>query len=73
MAMIGPIVRNDIFFFVTILALAGMMILMEVRRRQAVVPAGRYQCRSSQSRVDGRVASACGCQPSTALRSCSLS
>jgi high-affinity iron transporter len=34
MALIGPIVRNDFFFFVTILALAGMMILFEYRRRQ---------------------------------------
>ena len=34
MALIGPIVRNDYFFFVTILALAAMMILFEYRRRQ---------------------------------------
>ena len=34
MALIGPIVRNDFFFFVTILALAGMMVLFEYRRRQ---------------------------------------
>src|SRR5205823_3968693 len=33
MAIIGPIVRNDLFFFVTILALAAMMILFESRRR----------------------------------------
>jgi high-affinity iron transporter len=33
MALIGPIVRNDLFFFVTILALAGLMILFEQRRR----------------------------------------
>src|SRR5438270_4421341 len=33
MALIGPIVRNDFFFFVTILALAGMMVLFEYRRR----------------------------------------
>ncbi len=33
MALIGPIVRNDLFFFVTILALAGLMILFEYRRR----------------------------------------
>ena len=39
MALIGPIVRNDLFFFVTILALAGMMILFEYRRRQPVVAA----------------------------------
>src|SRR3982750_2526473 len=37
MAMIGPIVRNDLFFFVTILALAGMMVLFEYRRRQPVL------------------------------------
>jgi high-affinity iron transporter len=34
MALIGPIVRNDFFFFVTIVALAGLMVLFEVRRRQ---------------------------------------
>jgi high-affinity iron transporter len=33
MALIGPIVRNDFFFFVTVLALAGLMILFEQRRR----------------------------------------
>ncbi len=33
MRYIGPIVRNDLFFFVTMLALAGLMILMEQRRR----------------------------------------
>lgn len=37
MAMIGPIVRNDIFFFVTIFALAALMILFEVKRREPVV------------------------------------
>src|SRR5215467_7140959 len=36
MAMIGPIVRNDLFFFVTILALAALMILFEYRRRAPV-------------------------------------
>jgi high-affinity iron transporter len=39
MAMIGPIVRNDMFFFVTILALAAMMVLFEYRRRAGVVSA----------------------------------
>jgi FTR1 family protein len=39
MALIGPIVRNDMFFFVTILALAGMMVLFEYRRRQGAIPA----------------------------------
>jgi FTR1 family protein len=36
MAIIGPIVRNDLFFFVTILALAALMILFEVKRREPV-------------------------------------
>lgn len=34
MALIGPIVRNDLFFFITILALAALMILFDQRRRQ---------------------------------------
>jgi len=34
MALIGPIVRNDMFFFVTILALAALMVLFEAKRRQ---------------------------------------
>jgi FTR1 family protein len=38
MALVGPIVRNDAFFFVTILALAATMLLMEWRRRQAPDP-----------------------------------
>ena len=37
MALIGPIVRNDLFFFITILALAAMMVLFEYRRRQPVL------------------------------------
>ena len=36
MAIIGPIVRNDIFFFVTIFALAAFMVLLEVKRREPV-------------------------------------
>ncbi len=38
MALIGPIVRNDMFFFITILALAAMMVLFEYRRRVVMVP-----------------------------------
>ena len=39
MALIGPIVRNDLFFFVTTVALAALMVLFEVKRRQpAVLP-----------------------------------
>jgi high-affinity iron transporter len=34
MAIIGPIVRNDLFFFVTILALAALMVLFELKSRQ---------------------------------------
>jgi high-affinity iron transporter len=36
MAIIGPIVRNEMFFLVTILALAAFMVLLEVKRRQPV-------------------------------------
>ncbi len=35
MALVGPIVRNDQFFFVTIVALAALMVLFEVKRRAA--------------------------------------
>jgi high-affinity iron transporter len=35
MALIGPIVKNDVFFFVTILALAAAMVLLEWRSRRA--------------------------------------
>src|SRR3984885_12389150 len=37
MRIIGPIVRNDLFFFVTMLALAGLMMLLEYKRRAPVV------------------------------------
>jgi high-affinity iron transporter len=33
MAIIGPIVRNDIFFFITMLALTALMVLFESKRR----------------------------------------
>jgi high-affinity iron transporter len=36
MRLIGPIVRNDLFFFVTMLALAGLMVLLEYKRRAPV-------------------------------------
>lgn len=39
MQIIGPIVRNDIFFFITVLALAALMILFEQRRRTDAAPA----------------------------------
>src|ERR1700747_2691594 len=34
MALIGPIGRNDAFFFITIFALAALMVLFEVKSRQ---------------------------------------
>ena len=35
MAVIGPIVKNEVFFFVTVLALAAAMVLMEYRKRKS--------------------------------------
>ena len=40
MAIIGPIVKNEVFFFITILALAAMMVLLESRGRRAQAEAG---------------------------------
>jgi high-affinity iron transporter len=37
MAIIGPIVRNDLFFFVTIITLAALMVLFDAKRRQPVL------------------------------------
>jgi high-affinity iron transporter len=39
MAIIGPIVSNDWFFFVTIFALAALMVLFEAKRREPVLAA----------------------------------
>lgn len=36
MALVGPVVKNDVFFFVTILTLAAVMMLMEWRRKRTV-------------------------------------
>ncbi len=36
MAIIGPIVSNDWFFFVTIIALAALMVLFDAKRRELV-------------------------------------
>src|SRR5882672_5991735 len=38
MAIIGPIVRNDLFFFITILVLAALMVLFEMKSRQPADP-----------------------------------
>jgi len=40
MAIIGPIVRNDLFFFITIIALAALMVLFDAKRRQPAPEAG---------------------------------
>src|SRR5579864_9361784 len=40
MAIIGPIVSNDWFFFVTIIALAALMILFDAKRREPIPEAG---------------------------------
>ena len=40
MALIGPIVSNEAFFFVTILALAALMVLFDWRSRQALLSQG---------------------------------
>ncbi len=49
MALIGPIVRNDLFFFVTIVALAALMVLFEVKRRQpAALPDSPAERRKAQ-------------------------
>lgn len=38
MALVGPIVRNDAFFFVAILVLTGLMVLLEYRRQRPPDP-----------------------------------
>jgi high-affinity iron transporter len=54
MAIIGPIVRNDLFFFVTIVALAALMVLFEMKRREPVPvadsPAARRKAKWSARR-----------------------
>jgi high-affinity iron transporter len=56
MRLIGPIVRNDLFFFVTMLALAGLMMLLEYKRRAPAVlnanatPADRRRAEWTQRR-----------------------
>src|SRR5579871_6563666 len=41
MAIVGPIVRNDVFFFVTIFALAALMVLFDAKRREPLPQAVR--------------------------------
>jgi high-affinity iron transporter len=51
MSLIGPIVRNDVFFFITVLALAAMMLLFEQKRR-----AGEVTPAEGASRAEARKA-----------------
>lgn len=53
MAIIGPIVRNDLFFFVTILFLAALMVLFEWRRR-APLPASSSQAEQRKAQWTAR-------------------
>ena len=57
MRYIGPIVRNDLFFFVTMLALAGLMVLLEQRRRAPapLMPATGLPPQSSSLASETRV------------------
>ncbi|HEX2330206.1 MAG TPA: Fe-S-containing protein [Candidatus Angelobacter sp.] len=50
MAMIGPIVRNDYFFPVTMLALVALMILLEYKRRQAAPAAAAAPASKAEER-----------------------
>lgn len=50
MAIIGPIVRNDIFFFVTMLALTALMVLFESKRRSP--EAGSADSRAEQRKKE---------------------
>ena len=48
MAIIGPIVRNDLFFFITIFALAALMVLFEIKRWEPLpVPASPAERRKA--------------------------
>ena len=62
MAIIGPIVSNDWFFFVTIFALAALMVLFEAKRR-ALSLRRMLLLRSVAKRPGRPVASGCGWPP----------
>src|ERR1700730_14784188 len=58
MALIGPIVRNDLFFFVTILALTALMVLLDAKRREplaAAVSAAERRNAASSARQERRL------------------
>ena len=54
MALIGPIVKNDVFFFVTILALAAAMVLLEYRGRRRPKTDGLEGAELRKARWDAR-------------------
>ena len=54
MALIGPIVKNDVFFFVTILALAAAMVLLEYRSRRRSKTDGLEGAELRKARWDAR-------------------
>lgn len=59
MRIVGPIVANDVFFFVVILALAGIMLLREVKQKDAKrTQAPRETADSAPSAADKRKATA---------------
>ncbi len=54
MAIIGPIVSNDWFFFVTIFALAALMVLFDAKRRAAGLACDGISGRAAQGRLEAR-------------------
>ena len=69
MAIVGPIVSNEWFFFVTIIALAALMILFDAKRRQ---PVGEFTSPAERRKAYGRrERNGCGWLQFTCSRSCS--
>ncbi len=60
MALIGPVVKNEIFFFVTILALAAAMMLLEWRKRARARRPTASKARLCAKPNGRRAANACG-------------
>jgi high-affinity iron transporter len=54
MAIIGPIVSNDWFFFVTIFAMAALMVLFEAKRRAPVLDASASPAERRKAEWTGR-------------------
>jgi hypothetical protein len=72
MAIIGPIVSNDWFFFVTIFALAALMVLFDAKRRRQLQLDPLASPAANAARLLGRRGvSGCGWDLSMCFRSCS--